>query len=120
MKYFILSIPLIYTLSAYAEPITFSDYKFLDRGMSQAEVYLRVGEPDYIVPTEESKMVTKYNNNKKVIRYHIKSDAVWYGSSSIPVTIITFNNGKLENKTRSRAKAYFQKRNESMTLIDPK
>ncbi len=125
MKRFILSLLALYALPAYAQPISFSDFKFIDRGMSQAEVYLRVGEPDYIVPTQESKIVTRYDNNRhdrngrydrEVIDYELKSDAVWYGKGSIPATIITFKNGKVQEITRTRTKAYFQKRDNTIIM----
>ena len=132
MKRFIPSILVLCALPAFAQPISFSDLKFIDTGMSQAEVYLRVGEPDYIVPTQESKIVTRYDNNRhekkgryhngrydrEVTEYESKSDAVWYGKGSIPATIITFKNGKVQEVNSTRAKAYFQK-TDNMIIMTP-
>jgi len=43
---------LLAVANATAAPIDFSDYRLLERGMSEAEVLMRVGEPDRKFATE--------------------------------------------------------------------
>ncbi len=70
--------------------------------MSQAEVYLRVGQPDYIVETNANEVITKRSNGRIVKHYNIVKDAVWYGDGdSIPATIVTFENGEVKEIKRT-------------------
>lgn len=110
MKLFI-SLFMLASLSivANADPIPFSDYKFIDSGMKESEVYLRLGPPDYTTGDScygyECKGVPSY-------------DAVWYGDGgSTPTTIITFRNGKVVEKDRTRVKSYRQRSNKNTSII---
>jgi hypothetical protein len=70
--------------------------------MSQSEVYLRAGQPDYVVDTNANEVITKRPNGRIVKHYNTEQEAVWYGDDdTIPATIITFENGKVKQIKRT-------------------
>ncbi len=100
--FFVLLLSQLLTASLCAAPIPFSQYKFIDRGMSQSEVYLRAGQPDYVVDTNANEVITKRPNGRIVKHYNTEQEAVWYGDDdTIPATIITFENGKVKQIKRT-------------------
>ena len=70
--------------------------------MSQSEVYLRAGQPDYVVETNANEVITKRPNGRIVKHYNTEQEAVWYGDDGTsPATIITFENGKVKQIKRT-------------------
>jgi hypothetical protein len=82
-------------------PIDTREYGLLERGMTQAEVIRRVGEPDRI--TELGDRKTVYRSRGDLIVESEKREAWDYdGSFSYPPRRLIFSNGVLVKKIRKR------------------